>query len=89
MIPFDGKLEPVKLSFDLLKQAVNFATDKYLDGLWNERCVQSYLSSLSINTKGHEQMIDHCHKMKALKYVNENEITNTETKDLILFDSQY
>ena len=88
VIPFDGKLEPIKLSVDLLKLEVNVATDKYLDGLRNERYVQSYLSSFSINAKGHEQMIDNCQKMKALKYVNENENTNKEMKDLIISDSQ-
>ena len=88
MIPFDGTLEPVKLSFDLFKLAVNLATEKYLDGLRNERCVQSYLSSLCINTNGYEEVIDHCHKMKALKYVEEDENTNKDMKDLISSNSK-
>ena len=86
MIPLDGKLEPVKLSFEMFKFAVGFATDKYLHGSWNERCVQSYLSSLSINTNGQGQTIDHCHKMKALMYVKENESANKVMKDLIISD---
>ena len=52
--PPDGKLRLVNLFFDLFKVVVNLETDIYLDRLWSESCVQSYLSSLCINTNGYE-----------------------------------
>ena len=53
MIPFDGKLQPIKLSFQSLKSAISLVTTKILDKLWVESSVQSYLSSFSINISGY------------------------------------
>ena len=32
MIPINGKLEPIQLSFDALKEVVYLASQKYMDG---------------------------------------------------------
>ena len=69
MIPDDGKLKPSKLSFHLLKGAVNLAAEKYLAGIWTENNVQSYVSSVGLNQNGIKLLIEHCNNARTLQYM--------------------
>ena len=73
MIPINGKLEPIQISFDALKEVVYLASQKYMDGKWSVNNVISYTSSWTINTNGQQKLIEHCNNMKTLKIVQEEE----------------
>ena len=52
-----GSLHPFKLSFDLLKYALVHAEDMYMDGTWNVKGLQAYLSVHSLNAEIIESVI--------------------------------
>ena len=58
-----------------------------MNGKWSESCTQSYVSSVGINTEGINKIIDHCNRMKTLKYINEEESIDRDMKNLIVSDS--
>ena len=73
MIPMHGILEPVKVSFDALKEVIYLVSEKYMDGKWSVNNMISYTSSWTINTNGQQKLTQHCNNMKTLKIVQEEE----------------
>jgi hypothetical protein len=55
-------------------------------GKWSESCTQSYVSSVGISTEGINKSIDHCNRMKTLKYITEGESIDKDMKMLVLSD---
>ena len=88
MIPDDGKLSPIKLSFDILKSTVTLATHKFLCGDWSETTLRCYVSSMGINTAGNNHIIDHCNNIAALKFVQTESKVNQDMKKAIFLDYQ-
>ena len=88
MIPVDGKLEPIPISFDALKEVVYLASEKYLSGKWTVNNVVAYTSCWAINKNGQQKLIDHCDNMKTMKIVREDVSVEENVKDVVLLDSQ-
>ena len=86
MIPIDGDLKPIRVTFDALKEVVYLATQKYMDGKWTANNVISYASSWTINTNGQNKIIEHCNNMKTLKIVQDRQHIDKNIKDTVLSD---
>ena len=88
LLPLDGKLVPTKLSFNILKSTVQIASEKFMDGTWNESCVRSYVSTFGINQGGMNKIIEHCNSMKTLKNVTMGAGVDRNVRETILSDQR-
>ena len=59
MVLKDGKLRLIKLSFKILKDAVECCTQKYISGEWSESTVKAYAGTKGINSEGSNKIIEH------------------------------
>ena len=86
LVEMNDKQYPQKLSFQKLKQVVSLASNKYFNGNWTEIETKTYLSTYAINTEGMDSVLEHCNKMRTLKYIRMGDNVDNETKNLILTD---
>ena len=60
------KIVTKELSWVLLRQAVDEASESYLKGSWSEKDCRAYLHSFSINNEGIENVLLRCDNILAL-----------------------
>jgi len=78
LIPSDGKLQSVELSFDMLNKVVEYASQKFEQGDWTEKQLSSYVNSCGINRAGCLKIIEHCHNKMSYDFIRDN-VTNSES----------
>ena len=78
LIPKNGKLQSVELSFDILNAVVEYAHDKFEHGEWTEKELSSYLNSYGVNRAGCLKVIEHCHNKMSLE-LYQDDLTDSES----------
>ena len=79
MIPVEGKLRPLRLSYKILKDAVECCTQKFISGEWSESTLKAYAGTKGINSEGSNRIIEHGNYIMAYKYTT----VNTKENDVL------
>ena len=84
--PFDGKIQLIKLSFQLLKSSISSATTTIIDRLWTESSLQSYISPISVNTNEYNHLVNHCNNVNASNFIDGSDVIDIIMEQMILSD---
>ena len=66
-IPDNGKLHPIKLSYDVLKEAIKVAHDRIEFCIWTERNAESYLKVHGLNAEIIGSVTEHALNARAYR----------------------
>lgn len=78
LVSRENKLEPKKLSWESLKEAVTLTTDNLVAGKWTKINATLYLLSCCINKMGIDKVLTHSDNIKALTYLNVCEVNESD-----------
>ena len=82
-IPDNGKLHPIKLSYDVLKEAIKVAHDRIEFCIWTERNAESYLKVHGLNAEIIGSVTEHALNARAYRIALQNKHTKPLEYDII------